>query len=146
MAPNILSSPRGDHKTMQALSAQHIPHCTAYVSIPDSGRIDVGGSFRCTSSVRCPCPRGIFGERRLARLRRTCGKGVGIAHTRSLPQSLLHLEPIRADAIFRWHTSSHSIVDMSDDCYHLLWYPDASDYLPQKGAVDNNEVRLLEIN
>ena len=50
-------------------------------------------------------------------------------HT-SLPQSLLHLKPIRTDAVIRSHTSSHPIVELSDDCYHLRWYSDASEYLP----------------
>ena len=59
--------------------------------------------------------------------------------------SLLHLKPIRTDAVIRSHTSSSPIiVELLDDCYHLRWYSDASEYLPQEGAV-NGAVRLLEI-
>ena len=28
------------------------------------------------------------------------------------------------------------MVEMLDDCYHLRWYSDASEYLPQEGSVD----------
>ena len=41
--------------------------------------------------------------------------------------------------------SSHLMVELSDDCYHLRWDSDASEYLPQKGAV-NGVVNLLEFN
>ena len=48
------------------------------------------------------------------------------------------------DAVIRSHTSSHPIVELLDDCYHLRWYSDASEYLPQEGAV-NGVVRLPEV-
>ena len=66
-----------------------------------------------------------------------------VEQQRGLRQGL-HLEPIRTDAVIRSHTSSHPIVELLDDCYHLRWYSDASEYLPQEGAV-NGVVRLLEV-
>ena len=35
-------------------------------------------------------------------------------------------------------------MELLDDCYQLRWYSDASEYLPQEGAV-NGVVRLLEV-
>ena len=54
-------------------------------------------------------------------------------------------DSIREDAVIRSHRSSHLVVDLSDDLYHLRWYSDSRKYLPQKGAVDS-VVSLLEIN
>ena len=49
----ILASPCGDRETMQASSAYSMPHTARRTySIACSGPIDVGGSFRCTSSAR----------------------------------------------------------------------------------------------
>ena len=49
----ILASPCGDRETMQASSAYSMPHTSRRTqSIAGSGPIDVGGSFRCTSSAR----------------------------------------------------------------------------------------------
>ena len=53
MTSIILASPHDDRETMQAPSAYSIPHTaqrTQYI-IARSGPIDVGGSFRCTSSA-----------------------------------------------------------------------------------------------
>ena len=53
MTSVILASPCGDRETMQASSAYSMPHTARRTeSIAGSGPIDVGGSFRCTSSVR----------------------------------------------------------------------------------------------
>ena len=65
-------------------------------------------------------------------------------HHAYLPQSLLHLEPIRTDDVIRPHTNSYPIVELLDDCYHLRWYSDASECLPQEGTV-KGVVRLLEM-
>ena len=62
----------------------------------------------------------------------------------SLPYSLLHLKPIRTDAVIKSHISSHPIVEVLDDCFHLRWCSDASEYLPQEGAINGVE-RLLKI-
>ena len=44
------------------------------------------------------------------------------------------------------HTSSHPIVDLSNDCYHLrMMYSNPNECLPQKGAVDN-VITFLAIN
>ena len=61
-----------------------------------------------------------------------------------LPLSLLHFKLIQTDAIIRSHTSSHPIVELSDDCYYLRWYSDASEHLPQEGA-GNGAVSFLKI-
>ena len=37
------------------------------------------------------------------------------------------------------------IMELLDDCYHMQWYSDESEHLPQKSAVDG-VVSLLEIN
>ena len=43
----------------------------------------------------------------------------------------------KSGSVTRSHTSSHPIVELSDSCYHLRWwYSDASEYLPQEGAVN----------
>ena len=53
MTSIILVSPCGDRETMQASSAYSMPHTARRTqSIAGSGPIDVGGSFRCTSSAR----------------------------------------------------------------------------------------------
>ena len=36
-------------------------------------------------------------------------------------------------------------MELLDDCYHLRWYPDAGEFLPQKGAVDS-VTSLFDIN
>ena len=123
----ISASPCGDPETIQASFAYSIPHSARRtLSIAASSPIDVDGSFRCPSSARMTVSS-------LNLWRTTVGTTAEKMMT------------IRTDAVIRSYTSSHPIVELSDDCYYLRWYSDASEYLPQEGAV-NGVVRLLEIN
>ena len=84
--------------------------------------------------------------------------GDKLLHPRPPPQSLnrstAEIARILAEALAPPQTipnrrrhqvaHKHSIVELSDGCYHPRWYSDASEYLSQEG-VGNGFVRLLEI-
>ena len=55
---------------------------------------------------------------------------------------MLHIRPIRVDASY---LGPHPIVKWSDDYYHVRWYSNASEYLPQKIVVDSI-VRLMKVS
>ena len=132
MTSIILASPCDDRETMQASSTYSIPYIVRRTwSIAGSGPIDVGDFFRGTSSARTSFSLNLW---------RTT---VSTTAKNTLNNSLLHL-PTQTDAVIKLHTSSLPIMDLLDDCYHMRWYSDASEYLPEEGAV-NGIVHLLKI-
>ena len=140
----ILASPCGDRETLQASSTYSMPHTAQRTSpIAGSSPIDVESSFRCISSAR-------MAESSLNLWRTTFSttaqKMLNISGDSTHPCRSPGSTPksIRTDAVTRSHTSYHPMVELLDDCYHLRWYSDASEYLPKEGAV-NGVVRLLEI-
>ena len=57
MIPIILVSPRGDHETVQALSAYCVSHTARLtLSIAGFNLIDIGGSSPCTYSTGMTVP------------------------------------------------------------------------------------------
>ena len=145
MTSIILASSYGDCETMPASTAYSIPHTarrTLY--IVDSSLIDVGCSFRCTSLVRMTVPLLNLWET-------TVNTSANNMLNRSEDSPYPCRSPcstsnhIRKDTVTRSHTGSHPIMELSDGCYHLRWYSNVREYLPQEGTF-NGVVRLLEIN
>ena len=54
----------------------------------------------------------------------------------SLPETLPHVELIRALSIIPPHACSHAVVDLADDGEYSRWHAKASKDIPQKGSVD----------
>ena len=136
MTSIILASPCCDRETMQASSAYSMPHTARRTSsIAGSGPIDVRGSFRCTSSARMA---GFS-----LNLWRTT---VSTAAKKMLNNSGDSTHPCRSQC----STPNQSKQTPSSGRTQALipssrWYSDASEYLPQEGAV-NGVVCLLEVN
>ena len=133
----ILASPCGNIKTMQASSTYTIPHTARQPkSIVGSGPIEVRSSSKCTSSARRTVP--------LLNLWRTTAStaakemlnnsGDSTRLCRSLCSTLNQSEKMLSSG------QTQALIPS----YHLQRYSDASEYLPQEGAV-NGVVCLLEI-
>ena len=53
-----------------------------------------------------------------------------------MPETLPHVELIRALSIIQPHACSHAVVELVDDGEHSRWHAKTSKDIPQKGSVD----------
>ena len=62
-----------------------------------------------------------------------------------MPETLPHVELIRALSIITPHACLHAVVELADDGEHSRWHAKTSKDVPQKGSVDG-VIRFMEVD